>query len=102
LTTVRIGLEVSVFLSFRQNPGQNNGIKISNRWFENVAQLKYLGMTVTNQNVILEEIKGRLSSGIAFYYSVQNPLSSRLLLSRNVKIRIYKTIFLLVVVYEWF
>jgi hypothetical protein len=55
-------------------------------------------MTVTNQNLIQEEIKRRLNSGNACYHSVQSLLSSRLL-SRNVKIRIYKMIILPVVLY---
>jgi hypothetical protein len=37
--------------------------KISNRFFENVVQLKYLGMTATNQNLIYMEIKRMLNSG---------------------------------------
>jgi hypothetical protein len=45
-----------------------------------------------------EEIKRRLNSGNACYHSVQNSLSSRSL-SRNIKIRIYKTIILPVVLY---
>jgi hypothetical protein len=63
-----------------------------------VSQFKYLGSTVTNQNLIQEEIKRRLNSGNACYHSVQNLLSSRLL-SKNMKVRIYKTIILPVVLY---
>jgi hypothetical protein len=55
--------------------------------------------TVTNKNMIQEEIKRRLNSGNACYHSVQSLLSSRLL-SKNLKIRIYKTIILPVILYE--
>jgi hypothetical protein len=55
-------------------------------------------MTVTNQNLIQEEIKRRLNSGNACYHLVQSLLSSRLL-SKKLKIRIYKTVILPVVLY---
>jgi hypothetical protein len=87
-----------MLVSRDQNAGQNRKIKIGNRSFENVPQFKYLGTTVTNQNFIQEEIKRRLNSGNACYHSVQNLLSSSLL-SKNVKVTIYKTIILLVVLY---
>jgi hypothetical protein len=87
-----------MLLSRHQNVGQNREIKIANRSFENMSQLKYLGTTVTNQNLIEEEIKRRMNSGNACYHSVQNLLSSRLL-SKNLKTRIYKMIILPVVVY---
>jgi hypothetical protein len=77
-----------MLLSRHQNEGQNRDIKIANRSFENMSQLKYLGTTVTNQKLIQEEIKRKLNSGNACYYSVQNLLSSRLL-SKNLKIKIY-------------
>jgi hypothetical protein len=54
-----------MLLSRHQNAGQNDDIKIAKRSFENVAQFKYYGTTVTNQNLIREEIKRRLSSGNA-------------------------------------
>jgi hypothetical protein len=63
-----------------------------------VSQFKYLGTTVTNQNLIQEEIKRRLNSGNACYHSVQNRLPS-LPLSKNLKITIYKTIILPVFLY---
>jgi hypothetical protein len=89
-----VGLEINVekLLSVRQNVGQNRDIKIANRLFENVSQLKYLGTTVRNQNLFQEEIKRRLNSGNACYRLVQDLLSSWLL-SKNLKIRIYKTNF---------
>jgi hypothetical protein len=57
-----------------------------------------LGTTLTNQNSIQEEVKSRLKSGNACYYSVQNLWSSRLL-SENLNIRIYRSIILPVVLY---
>jgi hypothetical protein len=80
-----VGLEINIkktkymLLSRHQNIGRNRDIKIANRSFENVSHFKYLGTTVTNQNLIQEEIKRRLNTGNACYHSVQNVLSSRLL-----------------------
>jgi len=66
--------------------------------FERVEEFKYLGTTLTNHNSIPEEIKSRLRSGNAYYHSVHNLLSSSLL-SKNLKIKIYRTIILPVVLY---
>jgi len=57
-----------------------------------------LGTTLTNQNPIQEEIKSRLKSGNACNHSVQNLLSSSLL-SKNLKVKIYRTIVLPVVLF---
>jgi hypothetical protein len=43
-------------MSHHQNAGQNPNIKLSNKFFENVAEFRYLGMTVTNQYFINEEM----------------------------------------------
>jgi hypothetical protein len=89
-----------MLLSRHQNAGQNRDIKIANRSFENVSQFKYLGATVPNQNLIQQEINRKLNSSNTCYHSVQNILSSRLL-SKNVKIRIWETIILPVVLYGY-
>ena len=63
---------------------------------ERVEEFKYLGTTLTKQNSIQKEIKSRLKLGNACYHSVQNLLSSSLL-SKNLKIKIYRSIILCVV-----
>jgi len=50
-----------------------------------VKEFKYLETTLTDRNVIQEEIKSTLKPGNACYYSVQNLLSSSLL-PKNLKI----------------
>ena len=63
-----------------------------------MEEFKYLGKTLPNQNSIHEEIKSRLKSQNACYHLVQNLLSF-ILLSKNLKINIYRTITLPVVSY---
>jgi hypothetical protein len=85
-------------MSRHQTAGQSNYVREVNKSFEKVAKFKYLGATLTDQNYIHEEIRSRLNSGNACYHAVQNLLSSRLLF-RSVKIKIYKTIILPVILY---
>jgi len=91
--TRETGLEVSadktkyMVMSRDQNVGLSRGWKSLN-----------LRTTLTNQNSILEEITSRLRSRNACYHSVQNLLSSRLL-SKNLKIKIHRTIILPIVLY---
>jgi len=73
-------------------------VRIDNNTFERVEEFKYVRTTLTNQNSIAEEIRSRLRSGNACYHSVQNLLSSRLL-SKNLKVKVYRTIILPVVLY---
>ena len=97
-----IGLEISadktkyMVMSRDQNAGPIHSVRTDNSTFERVEEFKYLGTTLTNQYSIAEEIKSRLRVGNGCYYSVQNLLSSRLL-SKILKIKIYRTIILLVV-----
>jgi hypothetical protein len=99
----KVGLEVNsektkYMLMSHKKAGQKHGIKIANRSSESVAKFKYLGTTLTDQNCMQEKIKSRLNLGNACYHLVQSLLSS-CLLSRNVKVKIYKPIILPVVLY---
>src|SRR5215471_14998486 len=80
-------------MSREGNAGRGHSVKIDNSAIERVEEFKYLGVTLTDQNSIQEEIKSRWKLGNACYHSVQNLLSSRLL-SKNLKIKIYRTIIL--------
>jgi len=99
-----IGLEVNadktkyMVMSRDQNAERSHSVKYDNSSLERVEEFKCLGTTITNQNSIQEDIKSRLMSGNACCYSVQNLLSSSLQ-SKNLKIKIYRTIILPVVLY---
>jgi len=91
-------MKIFLLRSGDQNAGRSHNIKTDNSSFERMEEFKYLGTILTNQNSVQEEIKIRLKLGSACYHSVQNLLSFSLL-SKNLKIKIYRTIMLPVVLY---
>jgi hypothetical protein len=58
-----------MIMSRHPNSGQNQIICIANESFKNVAKYKYLGTTIT-KNDICDEIKSRLNLGNSCYNSV--------------------------------
>ena len=70
------GLEVNaniikyMVISRDQNARRSHNIKVDNSSFERVEEFRYFGITLTNQNSVQEEIKGRLKSENACYHSV--------------------------------
>ncbi|KAJ4451220.1 hypothetical protein ANN_02680 [Periplaneta americana] len=88
-----------MIMSRDQNIVRNGTIKVGDLYFDEVEKFKYVGATVTNINDTWEQIKRRINMGNACSYSVQKLLSSSLL-SKNLKVRIYKTVILPVVLYD--
>jgi hypothetical protein len=71
-------------------------MKIGSISFKNALKFKYLEAIVTNQNYIYEEV-GRIlncSNTHQAHHSIQNSSS---LLSKNLRIKAYRTVFLGVV-----
>lgn len=50
------------FISHEENVGQNHNTDIGNETFERVANFRYLGKVIKNQNCIHKEINGTLNS----------------------------------------
>jgi len=73
-------------------------MKTDNSSIERVEEFKYFVTTLTDQNCIQEEIKSRLKLGNACCYSVQNVLCYSLVY-KKLKIKIYRTVILCVVLY---
>jgi hypothetical protein len=85
-------------MSHCKKAGEKHSRKIVNRPFEGVTKFKELGTSLTDENCVNKEIKSRPNLGNACYNLVQSLLSS-CLLCRNVKVKIYKTIILPVILY---
>jgi hypothetical protein len=98
-----VGLEVNpkktkyMLMSRCPKVGQRYSIKTANRSFGDVKKLKYLGATLTDQNCIPEEITSRLIRGMLA--TIRFSLLSSRLLHSNVKVKLYKTIILSVLLY---
>jgi len=75
-------------LSCHQNVGENHSLLTANKSFENVAKFEHFGTTVANKNG--KEIKSTLNSRNLATILFSILYSS--LLSKNLKIKIYKTI----------
>jgi len=85
-------------MSRDQNAGQNLNMKSDNSSFERAEQFKCLSTALTAHSSVQEEIKSNLKSGNSCYHSVQNVLSSSLL-PKIMKMKIYSTVILCVVLY---
>jgi len=83
-------------MSRDQNAGRSRKMKIDNSSFGRVEEFKCLGTTLSNQNSFRKKLT--YWSGNACHHSVQKLLSSSLL-TKNLNMKIYRTMILRVVLY---
>jgi hypothetical protein len=85
-------------MSGHPNSGQNQNIRSTNESFKSVANFKYLGTTLTDQNDIHDEIKSRLKfRECLLSFSPRSFVFPSHI--KNLKIKRNKTIILPVVLY---
>ena len=87
-----------VLMSGEQSAGENCNTKTGDKSFVIVATFRHVGSAPTHQNSIHEQIDSRRNWWNACYLSVQSLFVFRFV-SKNVKIEIYRTIMLPVVLY---
>jgi hypothetical protein len=73
-------------------------LEIEGVTIEEVNKTKYLGTIVSKDNLIEEEIKERIAAGNRASFANQKILQSKLM-SRKIKMKLYKTLIRPVVVY---
>jgi hypothetical protein len=78
--------------------GKDMELEIEEMKIEEVSKTKYLGTTVTKDNLIEEEIKERIAAGNSASFANQKILQSKLI-SKKTKMKLYKALVRPVVVY---
>jgi hypothetical protein len=73
------------------NEISKSDIILNGQTFEEVDNFKYLEASITSQNEVEADIKGKIAAGNRCYRSFSKILGTRYI-SKNTKIRIYKTI----------
>jgi len=87
-----------MLMSGEQNAGENCNRKTGDKSFVSVATSKYVGSALTNQNSIHEQINSRRNWGGCLPPFGPNSFVFQFV-SRNIKIEMYRTIMLPVVLY---
>jgi hypothetical protein len=94
-----IGLEININKRTKKgNEVVKSDITLNGQTFEDVDNFKYLGALMISQNEVETDIKEKIAAGNRCYRSFGKIFGTRYL-SKNKKIRIYKTIIRPVVLY---
>jgi len=85
-----INQEKTVYMHSGKDTTLHQDLAIGNYMFKRVDNFKYLGTTVNKMNNRSVEVNARLIMANRAYYGLQNHMKSRII-SRNIKILLYKT-----------
>ncbi|KAG8240197.1 hypothetical protein J437_LFUL016694 [Ladona fulva] len=100
----KVGLKVNraktqyLFSSRKSTTGNNKFIELNGNKYERCDKFKYLGVLVTKDNEMKEEIKARIAAGNRVHQDSLKVMKSHNL-SRNLKIKVYRTVVRPVVMY---
>lgn len=99
-----MGLQVNqaktkyMFSSRTRGAGDDHRIKLNGGYYDKCRNFKYLGSLITTDNNKSDEIKARIAAGNRSYYALLKIFKSRSL-SRNLKIKVYRSVVKPVVTY---
>jgi hypothetical protein len=84
--------------SRKSSSGQDRNIIINGATYKKCSSFKYLGSLITEDNNMKEEIRSRIAGGNRCYLALQRIFKARSL-SKNLKLKVYRTIVRPVVMY---
>lgn len=95
----KINTKKSKFMSItKKQNDQIKEVKMGTYKFEKVKEFTYLGSILTANNDISNEVQRRINSANRAYYSLL-PIVKNKIISREIKIKIYKTLIRLIITY---
>ncbi|KAG8238290.1 hypothetical protein J437_LFUL015262 [Ladona fulva] len=92
------GLDWQIMQNMKSTTGNDNFIELNGNKYERCDKFKYLGVSVTKDNEMKEEIKARIAVGNRAYQALLKVMKSHNL-SRNLKSNVYQTLIRPVVMY---
>lgn len=77
----------------KQDPEGNINIECSGKILEVVNHYEYLGVIISQDGTIEQEIRNRISKATSVYYQINTTLINKRELSKETKLHLYKTIY---------
>jgi hypothetical protein len=83
-----VNAEKTKYMVVIRGPEDNSKLKVGNNEFEQVKELKYLGVTLNSKNIMHEEVNVKLNAANRCYFAMETLFKSKTL-SKKVKEKLY-------------